>query len=1058
LENLSSILDTRSFMPHGTCLLWRPELLYLHVVSDLLIAASYVAIPVALSYFVSKREDLRFGYIFFLFGAFILACGTTHVMEVWTIWDPVYGTSGLIKAFTALVSVATAVILWPLIPKALKVPSIGQLEAVNRELHFEVGERKKAEIEVRRLNADLEEVVAERTAQLVESNLRLTEESAALKRSEEKYRFVTEHAGDWAFWIDQDGRYAYCSPSCLELTGFTAREFEADPQLFERRVHPQDLSRFRHCRQGAGDGEPVDQEFRIRHRDGTERWLNHRCQPVHGDDGRFLGYRGSHRDVTDRKRVELELDRYRAHLEQLVSERTVELCEAKAAAEDASRAKSQFLANMSHEIRTPMNAILGLNYLLGKTALSVQQQDYGHKIEGAAKSLLGILNDILDFSKVEAGKITLEQIPFQPDEVLRNLAVILAASAQDKDIEVLFRIDPCTPPRVMGDPLRLQQVLINLGGNAVKFTERGEVVVSVGPHPATEDRVGLVFSIRDTGIGISPEQVARIFDGFSQAEASTTRRFGGTGLGLAISQRLVALMGGNLEVSSEPGRGSEFRFVAEFAIAEDTAPQREPYAVPHLHTLIVDDNATAREVLADMVQSLGWSCETLASGVDALERLEGGLGPAPDLILLDWRMPGLSGMDTARRIREIEKAGGHRSALIMITAHSREALADTGNLLDGFLTKPATASMLVDAVAEITHGDAVRPGRGRLARRRLKGLRLLLAEDNAINQQVAREILEGEGAEVVTAEHGGEAIERVCSAQSRFDAVLMDVQMPELDGYQATRELRARGYLQLPIIAMTANAMASDRDECLRQGMNDHVAKPIDVEALIATLGHYCTLPEPEELAAETPPAPVPVLAEGIELESALARIGGDRGLYGRICHDFIAQQADAPNRIAAVLDAGDRPQAIRLAHTLKGLAAALGATALAAPAARIEAALQEGSEPTEVAADLGELGEAMFLILPELERLADEFCPPSPEPAAAGSGSLQDALLELEALLEENDLAAVDRFERIAGHFPAALSVPVATLRTALGQLDFDAARTGCADLKLWLDREVPE
>ncbi|NJD05495.1 MAG: response regulator [Methylococcaceae bacterium] len=979
VETLISILDARNFMPHGTCLLWRSGLLYLHVVSDLLIAASYVSIPVALTYFVSKRTDLRFGYVFFLFGAFILACGTTHVMEVWTIWDPIYGISGLIKAATAVISVATAVILWPLIPKALNVPSIGQLETVNRELQHEVGERKKAEVEVRRLNAGLEQLVGERTAQLLETNRKLKDESEALKRAEEKYRFVTEHSGDWVFWIDQHGRFAYCSPSCLDLTGFSSRDFEEDADLFHRLIQEPDRPVIRRWSERPQTGETIDAEFRIVHRDGRERWLNHRSQPVFGNDGRFLGFRGSHRDITDRKLAEQELERYRLDLEQLVSDRTVELYQAKAAAEEASEAKSQFLANMSHEIRTPMNAILGLTFLMGKTQLSPQQQEYAGKIEGAARSLLGILNDILDFSKVEAGKIVLERIPFQPEEVLRNLAVILGSAAQDKDIEVLFRIDPRLPVSLMGDPLRIQQVLINLGGNAVKFTEHGEVVIAVEVESLSENGARLAFAIKDTGIGIKRDQLERIFDGFTQAEASTSRRFGGSGLGLAISRRLVELMGGELAVTSEVGKGSEFRFVVEFAVATEAAASKAAPAIPRLHALVVDDNSVAREVLVDMVNALGWTCESCASGAEALERFTNGSGPEIDLVLLDWRMPGLNGMETARQTRAVERAQSRRASLIMITAHSRDALTDTNNLLDGFLTKPATASMLLDAVAEKTHGAAVRPGSIRESLGALAGLRLLLVEDNAINQQVAREILEAEGAEVVAANHGGEAIAEVRSADPQFDAVLMDLQMPEIDGFQATRELRARGYIELPIIAMTANAMASDRQACLAAGMNDHVAKPIDVEALLETLKRYCVEARPGAAGHPAAPGVKPESASGlppadIEPEPALARMAGNRSLYGRVCHDFVAQQADAVSRIVAALDAGDQPQARRLTHTLKGLAATVGAIAISESAAQLEAALKSGADRSELDERLRQLAMTIDRVIPELGRLAEQF------------------------------------------------------------------------------------
>jgi len=533
-------------------------------------------------------------------------------------------------------------------------------------------------------------------------------------------------------------------------------------------------------------------------------------------DDRVLGFYTIVFDVSKMKEAQTQLETLNAQL----GERTQQ-------AEAASVAKSAFLANMSHEIRTPMNAILGMLSLLQKTELSDRQADYTHKTQGAARALLSLLNDILDFSKVEAGKMTLDPHPFRLDRVMGELSVILAANIGTKGIEVLFDIDPRLPPALVGDATRLRQILINLCGNAIKFTERGEVVLKLALLALRGSEVTLEIAVSDTGIGIAPENQERIFSGFTQAEASTTRRYGGTGLGLAICHRLVALMGSELRLQSEPGRGSRFSFQLTLPMAEDEAPVALPIvqevtlegrAKNRPRVLIVDDHPVARDVHRRMAASLGWQADEAASGESALELMSA--SPTRyDAVFLDWHMPGLDGWQTGQQIRAITGVGP-AVLLFMVTAHGREMLAQRSEssqgLLDGFLVKPLTASMLQDAVAVArrarhagTADTSVKADKGP-AVRRLAGLRLLVAEDNENNQQVARELLEDEGAEVHISGNGQEAVAAVAAGD--FDAVLMDVQMPVMDGYAATARIRGHlGRQTLPIIAMTANAMASDR-------------------------------------------------------------------------------------------------------------------------------------------------------------------------------------------------------------------------------------------------------
>lgn len=528
---------------------------------------------------------------------------------------------------------------------------------------------------------------------------------------------------------------------------------------------------------------------------------------------------------------------------------------ARVTAEQASLAKSQFLANMSHELRTPMNAILGMLQLLDGTELNDKQRGYTHNTASAARSLLSLLNDILDFSKVEAGKMTLDPRPFRTDQLLRDLSVILSANVGSKTIEVLFDVDPAVPHAVVGDDMRLQQVLINLGGNAVKFTEKGEVVIRLRLKATNGDRAFVEFAVSDTGIGIAPENQAHIFSGFSQAEASTTRRFGGTGLGLAICQRLVGLMGGTLQLHSTPGEGSNFFFTIPLQLAPPVELVSPRHPLLAQRALVVDDNLVARTLLATMARSLGWEVDVADSGPEALRQVQARreAGAPYQVIFMDWRMPEWDGWETTRRIREATLGTG--PLILMVSANGRammaERTADEQALLNGFLVKPVTASMLLDAVmdaqaASATAATGANPAAPQtLAKpQRLQGMKLLVVEDNKINQLVAKGLLKQEGADITLADNGRIAVDLLTAQPDAFEAVLMDVQMPVMDGYEATRTLRALpGFAALPVIAMTANAMASDREACLAAGMNDHVGKPFEIDHLVATLRHFTGRP-----------------------------------------------------------------------------------------------------------------------------------------------------------------------------------------------------------------------
>ena len=626
-----------------------------------------------------------------------------------------------------------------------------------------------------------------------------------------------------------------------------------------------------------------------------------------------------------------------------------DLAKARDQAQASSLAKSQFLANMSHEIRTPMNAILGMLKLLQGTELSPRQQDYTNKTEGAARSLLGLLNDILDFSKVEAGKMSIDALPFSVERMLRELAVVLSANVGSKNISVLFDVDPAIAPVLVGDAMRLHQVLVNLGGNAIKFTAQGQVVLSLRQKQLVAGVASIEFTVDDSGIGISLENQGHIFSGFSQAESSTTRRFGGTGLGLAISQRLVELMGGGLQLSSVLGQGSSFSFTLEMPVANPAALDgvpTPPKAGPHLSVLIIDGNPVAVTTLAAMTQSWAWPTQTAGSGEHALEliRSQAETGQFPfQVIFLDWRLPGIDGWETMRQIHNVcESCAGLQPIMVMVASYNRSALdqrpAQEQTMLHAFLPKPVTASMLLEAVMQpVASDNALRKSARASKLRRLEGMRLLVVEDNLINQQVAQELLRSEGAQVALAANGQLGVDAVASAQPPYDAVLMDIQMPVLDGYGATRLIRQQlGMTKLPILAMTANAMPSDRQACIDAGMNEHIGKPFDLTHLVQILQQLVKrnpLPSRSDAMPVALAAPAPLL----DMAAALARMGGAKDLYLRALHDFdnsLTTSVSEFRRLAPV----DAHAAAMHMHSLKGASATVGAAQLSRIASQLEA------------------------------------------------------------------------------------------------------------------------
>ena len=865
----------------------------------------------------------------------------------------------------------------------------------------------------------------------------------ALQESEQLFRTIFENAPVGISLYNIPKAQYFTNRTLHEMLGYSHEDLSSVAK-WDQIIHPDQRAsgakRYQELLEGKFDYDEWEQHFVLR--DGRLVIADGAFTMIRDTAGHPQFLLNTTKDITDRKQAESDL------------------LTAKEEAVAATKAKSDFLANMSHEIRTPMNAILGMTHLALKTELTAKQRDYLTKTKVAAQALLGIINDILDFSKIEAGKMDVENTEFRLDQVLEDLSAVVCQKARDKDLEFLISSPSNLPPNLVGDPLRLGQILINLVNNAVKFTERGEVVVTVALEEQLEDRAELRFSVRDSGIGMTPEQSAKLFQAFSQADTSTTRKYGGTGLGLSISKRLVEMMQGDIWAESEIGVGSTFHFTAWFGIGSEDKRKRFIPDLAGIRALVVDDNSQAREVLAETLRVFALRADSVSSGEDAIREIAAADSLDPyRLVFMDWHMPGMDGLQATHIIKRNNRLK-HIPKVVLVTSFGQGDIGTQAEKIgiDSYLLKPVNQSLLYDTLVELFGFAGLESSRSRAKKDEgtvhdATGIRVLLVEDNEMNQQVATELLESAGAIVTVANHGGEAVKILTEGDqaTAFDVVLMDLQMPEMDGFTATRLLRSHPGLQkFPIIAMTAHAFVEERQRCLDAGMNDHVSKPIDPDNLFSTLLRWAKprpkqAMDPKKSALSLKASDEVVLPDiaGINTADGLKRVAGNRRLYRDLLRQFAATEGNAAAKISTALESGDLKLAERVAHTVKGIAGNLGITEVESLARKLEIAIRDGEG--RILALLVEFASLMSAQVLSIEDALCELGNVRQEEAGTSSFNAEaasDAIAHLRTLLEASDGNAEESFRSLQDAVSGVVDKQyLDDLSASINNFDFDSA-----------------